>query len=471
MKITIPRILCVLLLASSRGLAAPTEGGPSADFLAAAGDYVDSLKAVDGALDRGDRKALGDRAGALRTAVRRLRDASTAPLEAQRASAPCLRRVEAFAWSLGELAQSPTAPADELRARFEQVEAAGDECDLVTLGARVASRGDLDWALARADAKLKTLETSSRRAAGCEKTFSVEGLVRDLSGGRFSPVEMEAMNETLGPKVVHYYQHKAFEVGDPAVCDGLGGVEQLFIKQTEVQARCGGWQCRQWYNDKEFTMALTKRGPDLEEVCRRTLPQEYSWLPKAEAESACAIIARNIDDPKKLCSELSPRYLGPGKIESCVSEFDRYRVYTDQRACGYMEGWPGSWLERCKDLAAYTRASHAKDPALCGDRELCWVYMGAWRGRYAGKYVTEIRDSYCGLERRNASLERKVVGSLLDKASAYAARGGDATGSPADDRIRAEKLSRLKDRYARFQDYQTSAPPAEATSPTPEAKL
>ncbi len=405
--------------------------------------YFAAVRGLEDSLSRPGSSDLAAWTKALRTAVLAVRDEG-------RHQPSCLRVIDSASWTLSKQA-AESAPRAEMAAELQKLWSGSDDCRL-TAEAPVTSLAEADWAVTHAETVLRGLEQTRVHAERCSAKVSVDGLVEDLAAGKFGVSELERIKSTVGEPIMHYYQHRVFAEGSPAGCSRLKGVETLFVRKSEILAKSGGWGCDDWYNEKAFTQALVARSPNFDSVCRSYIAQGYPHMTKDDVASICGAFSGNLEDSKKICSGLIPRYLAPGKMGACVSEFDRYKLTGDESACKSLESWPGPWLERCYDYAAFTRATKAKDPALCKDNELCHLYMGDWMTAFAPKYEAEIGAKYCTAMGRTMAVEKLGAVTLLERGGDYLAAAGG--GAPV--KALREKTARLRARFVQLPDLQTS---------------
>lgn len=427
----------VLLGAVQGAFAAPAEPD-------AATRYFTALRGFEEALSAGRTQELAALGKPLREAARGLR-------EENRSAPSCLRSLESGAWSVADLASAGKSP-DRIKTEVQRLWVVTQDCGLAGR-ARLSSLSEARWAVATAGSMIAGAEHALSQGARCgDKKVSVDGIVADISDGKFSVGELEAIQPGIGSSVMHYYQHAVFAGGDPKACDRLKGVDTLFLDDSQVVAKLGGWGCREWYNEKAFTQALVSKSKDFGKVCRTYIAQGYPEMSAEDNEAICAAFSPDMSDSPRICKRLIPRYLSENKLEACVSEFDRYKVYTDETACKSLESWPGPWLQRCHDYAAYSKAYKAKDPELCKDSELCRLYMGDWSRMFAARYEDLIGKSFCTAIGRSAELDRSAALSWLDRGAEYAAqaRGDEAAIKSLKSEIEAlrERGSKLPARHA-----------------------
>ncbi|MEQ1920509.1 MAG: hypothetical protein ABL955_15075 [Elusimicrobiota bacterium] len=182
-----------------------------------------------------------------------------------------------------------------------------------------------------------------------------------------------------------------------------------------------------------------------------------------DGDEICALIAKNTDNPERLCSSLIPKHLGQETMGACVNEFARYSRDADVGKT--QEGVPDELFRRYVALDRYVRAYRTKDVNACGGSEQCRVLMG--EGVAISKtYEKKMGESVCGLLAKRAGTADPSQAKILLARSRELVDEFERTRS-ADDRparvaidARAEKLARLS---STFDGALASADPAEGS--------
>lgn len=440
-------------------LAAAANAPTAASLRGAREQVLSSLKRLDGDRDGRDAARLGADIRDLRKSVDALKASFSSSPDASKL-VDCVRALEAGTWSLEQQSKDASTSASGFSDALDTVWLAGAACGVGVSDAVVASPADVDWALRKAGALLAEQRSSRRLQGICSGSFTVDKMSGLISSGAIDAKQMALLNTAVGYKTMHYYQNEFYAAGDADACDRIKPIEKLFVQESEAAVGCGSFRCRQWYYEKALDHAVLTRSPRLESVCESYIANEHPDFTAAEARRACVVISGNIGDPKALCSKLIPDFMSPDKLDACVGEFGRFKVYSDERACRAIESWPGPFLQQCLDHATFLQAFRAKDPQRCGDSELCWLYMGRWPERYAATYQNGIRQNYCTTLRRLAASDTEDGLALLDKSGRYLDLAATTGASPSA-RAQRNSIARLRAEFAGEQTAQRSAPASE----------
>lgn len=432
--------LTMLLSASAFAQFSGLRADASSDPCAAASSKDSAIACVrEGvtALSRAVAAQDGAQIARLSDSVRRgteaARRASAALPEASRGDVRFLLDVERRAWELGDAASAGRSA--EYAKRYEALAAAARP------SGDALRAPDYDELVSRAETAVASVEKEAARAsdpARC-KTLTIPAVAADLKDSRYTETELQLIHDRVADDMMHWYQHMSYQTGDKTLCDQSGVVEGLFMNHSSNASKSGGWTCSEWNNEKSFTYALITHGAGLEEHCRTYMAYGYPDMTEASRAEACKIISQNYDEPKELCAKLVPNHIGPEKLSACLSEFQRYRPNDPEKVCGALKGGMPHWEERCRSLTAFANAFSKKDPAQCGDHELCRLYMNDW-ARYGVKYEAKIKDAMCAIPADAAAEDAKRANGLLETAS------GLAKGSEA----RQKRLAEMRGRLARL---------------------
>jgi hypothetical protein len=405
---------CAAASSRDEGIACVREGVTALSRAVAAQDSAQVAKLAD-SVRRGSEAA---------------RRAAAALPEAQRGDVRFLFDVERKAWELGDAA------------------GAGRKGDFAKLYEALANasrpsgdalrKPDYDELVSRAESAVSAVEKASARASdpGRCKTLTVAAVTDDLKSDRYTDTEMRLIKDRVADDMMHWYQHTSYMTGDLTLCKQSGVVEGLFLNRSSNASKSGGWTCSEWNNEKSFTFALITHGAGLEEHCRGYMAYGYPDMTEAGRVEACRIIAQNYDDPKQLCANLVPNHIGPEKLSSCLSEFQRYRPNDPEKVCGALKGSMPHWEERCRSLTSFANAYAKKDPSLCGDHELCRLYMNDW-APIGKRYEAKIKDAMCAIPSEAAAQDARDAKRLIETASGL-----------AKDEARQKRLSDLRGRLA-----------------------
>ena len=412
-----------------------------------------------------DRAGLAANAAAMRENVEAARRHEGADLTL---AGECLDDTEARARA-EERAAGPAGSWAEAEREAKPLVAAAGRCAAV-----LSSPGGIaaaDRLLGASEASIAALARAGteNRSAGerCEKEFSVNAFLSAVAGKKIPEPRLETLRPLVIEDLLTYHQYRAFAAKDPAVCDALAPMEKHYFGISRTAA----WGCREWYWDMAAANALTTRSGKFEEICRHSVAHDYPGMSGEDGLAICGIIAKQVDEPEKMCRSLVPRYLGPETIGACVNEFSRYSRDADVGKT--QSGVPDLLFKRYVALDRYVRAYKAKDAALCGESELCRVLMGGGDA-IAKRYETKIRGAVC------AAAGAPEGGADPAKSAALLEQGGEVLARAENERsssdrgaareidARVERLSRLRRRYdeavARLPraDQQGSVPPADA---------
>jgi len=435
----IAALTCVLsasAFAQFSGLRADAASDPCAaassrdESLACVREGVSALSRAVAARDASQVAKLADSVRRGSEAARRA--GAVLPL-AQRGDERFLLDVERRAWELGDAANA--GRAGEFAARYAALAAAARP------SGDALRRPDYDELVSRAESAVSAVEKEAARAADparC-KALTIPAVAADLKDNRYTETEMQLIRDRVSNDMMHWYQHMSYQTGDKTLCDQSSVVEGLFMNRSSNASKSGGWTCSEWNNEKSFTYALITHGAGLEEHCRTYMAYGYPDMTEASRGEACRIISQNYDDPKVLCAKLVPNHIGPEKLSACLSEFQRYRPNDPDKVCGTLKGGMPHWEERCRSLTSFANAFSKKDPSLCGDHELCRLYMNDWAA-YGVRYEAKIKDAMCAIPSEAAAVDVRQATGLLDTAS------GLAKGSEA----REKRLADMRGRLARL---------------------
>ncbi len=426
-RISLGSLLALVIIASPGAAAPPAE----------------TLKTLDQSVSRRQPEAV-------LAALSELRGQLLAARAQSPAQAACLRSAEGRAWAFERAAKAKPADWAALETELDGLWSAAERCGISSAS---LAAGDAAWALEKAARKVALLRAAPRgKACSGPAAPGISALLGEVSAGVYGPAEMERLHEAVGGDLVQFAQKEAFASGEPGACERWSAVDKAFVVKTEAAARCGTFECRQKFHTNSLTKAFLIRGPELESSCRKHIAGYSPILKEADAEKVCAIIAADIERPERVCDRLIPRYMSAGKREACVSEFQRNLSYADERSCERLESWEGGWLERCRDLTAFQKAHAAGRAELCGDREVCWLFMGRWDEKYRLASEAAISGRWCETLSGLARLRRDEASALLAGAESALRRSAS---TPANDALRA-KAVRLRQDLGRSSDRLTS---------------
>lgn len=329
------------------------------------------------------------------------------------------------------------------------------------------SRAALARALERAAAAEKAMDGAAARAAvrSCRKDFTLDKAIRAYDDGKV-PSQVAGDTDRGQGELEDILFNRIYRValtGDMKLCDSM----TMPIVYAGI-SNPGSFWCRDLYLDAAAALMLVKRSPAFDGVCRQWVTVSYPKMPAREAGEACALIARDVGDPEKLCAELSPRWVPPEAVRGCVAEYRRYTRTDDPRVCDYVKGAPDSLHLRCDDYARLARAEKAHDPSLCGDSEICRLLTGTGADLPA-KYEERARTAWCEAAAKDAddadrAAQDRAAGLLQgaedDLARVEASRPRDDRGAARDVDLAAERVARARARLAEASAWQAaSAPP------------
>ena len=217
-------------------------------------------------------------------------------------------------------------------------------------------------------------KAASAETAGCAETFSMSGVLAEAAkpGGR--PVE-DAMRWEL----LAYYKWRAFAKGDPAECAPLKPLR--FLIDTAAPPASGDALCRDLFTRLAFARGYTARSPDLERLCLadvmsiNTAKAPDAALMKVFRDS-CALISRKDLSVERMCPRAIAELPFPPKVRDkqlrrCVCDFTS--MNGEGKCHDDPSNDPAGFIGPYRYAAfnALHAALAAKDPAKCGDLELC----------------------------------------------------------------------------------------------------
>ncbi len=306
-------------------------------------------------------------------------------------------------------------------------------------------------------ARLSDRAEGFRAAKACRETFTVNGFLRDVATGKRSEGEMRELHPMVIEDLLIYYQYRAFAAKKAEVCDVMAPVEKHYFGISRTAA----WGCREWFWDMSAADALTRRTGRFEEICRHSIGHDYPAMTTVDGNEICGVIAKDVDNPERMCRGLIPKYLGQETMGACVNEFARYSRDADVGKT--QEGVPDQLFRRYVALDRFVRAYRAKDASTCGESELCHVLMGEGEA-IARTYEKKMSESVCGvLTKRVGTVAPSQTKLLLDRSGELVAefesmRGAGDRAARVEIDARAEKLARLRSTFDRAL---ASADPAE----------
>jgi cytochrome c peroxidase len=413
------------------------------------------VEAVVSAAEHGLDTALRDRARDLEWHAQALR----LELEAAGQAPSCLGDVESRARRLGF-----GPPVDDARARARSLARAWERCALPLGEAAQESAADLGGAAAaatRAEALLTAPLPPDADETRCREKFSPDAYAADLRAGKFDGELTDALVKATFDDLMRWRGYAALRSGDPRDCAQLKGLKRTY-NGLQVEAETS---CREWTGAARFSRALMRRDPDFRSACLISLRQGYSVMSSSDIEETCAAIARDIDEPAKLCGELIPARLSPDRLSACIAEFSRYAAPGKPAAgCAGLEAGAEVLRERCGALSGLRRARDGGGAAACGSSDLCRALYGDYAGPEA-RLKSRMSSFACALlsgaalSARHSDLD--MAGRALDSARAGIAAAESAR-APGD-RGAAAAVDALAERVARLdarQQAQLSALPA-----------
>jgi cytochrome c peroxidase len=384
------------------------------------------------ALTARDRPALRDAADAWSRALLRRR-------AARAGAADCFTDAAAAAGDLA--AMSDTGRGWTILAtRLDLAEEWQRECDFRASGGRDAVDGTGAEELL---SRVQDLLDARREAAGdgpkvraCREGFTFDGLLTRL---RERPYDDDAEQNVTKQALVYAWMD-ALRRGDPQVCDRLD-----FTSMAVGSARTGAQRCRELYTDMAGARALFDRDPAYATLCAQNVRVSYPEVPDADASEVCGLIAAKVDDPRELCSRLSPRWIPESLRGACEARFRLFSRGGGPADCEALDAGPSLIHEQCLDMGAFAQARAAGDAGRCGASALCRLLMGEGAADEA-KQLEVVRDLACRAPPAPASMARVLAS--LDRADA--ALAGRAAALPPADRQGAADLDALVERSARL---------------------
>lgn len=426
-------VLSASAFAQFSGLRADASVDPCSNAVTREGSLScvrEGVTALSRAVAAKDAALVAKLADSVRRGSEAARRASAALPPDERGDIRFLLDVERRAWELGDAASA--GKGGELASRYAALAAAARP------GGDARRSPDYDELVSRAESVVTAVEKETARAKDGKRcgALTIPEVASDLKASRYTPTELEMVRDRVSNDMMHWYQHMSYQTGDKSLCDQSSVVEGLFMNRSSNASKSGGWTCAEWNNEKSFTYALITHGAGLEEHCRAYMAHGYPDMSEASRNDACRIIAKNYDDPKTLCAKMVPNHIGPEKLSACLSEFQRYRPNDPEKVCSTLKGGMAHWEERCMSLTSFANAFAKKDPSLCGDHELCRLYMNDWAA-YGTRYEAKIKDAMCAIPADAAAVDARRAAGLLDTA------GTLAKGSEARERRLAEMRGRL----------------------------
>jgi cytochrome c peroxidase len=395
---------------------------------------------VASAAERGEAEALRARARELELAARRLR-LEKAPAER---SSSCLGEIERRARRLG---YGPAAADAAGRARALALAWTRCAAELGEAGApEAADLPGAEAAAARAAELLGAPTPPDADAARCRARFSPDSFLADLRAGRFDADLSEELVAANFDDLARWRGYAALRTDDRRGCDALKGFTRTY-NGLQVDA---GASCREWADSVRFARALMLRAPDFPAACRALMRDGYTAMSDADIEGLCALIAKDVDEPARLCAELGGRWLPAERGASCEAEFARYARGDGGSCAGFTSG-PEILSERCEGLLAYRRALAGGGARACGSSELCRALAGDAEGPQT-RVGERLSSRACGTVARAARSTRRsdldLARGELDAAGAGVAAAESVR--PAGDRAAAARIDAEAERVARL---------------------
>ncbi len=227
---------------------------------------------------------------------------------------------------------------------------------------------------------------------GCWDSFSLEGLLRGMATGRFSPETERLLRTSILQEAIIARIYSALGAGNERPCSALRGVRGVIEAGLQPSAE---FYCVGNFLEYSWIAALMIRSPDMEVRCRGTLDYNYRRLEPGDSAQVCSIIIANLDDTVKICRNLAPRFLPVFQVEGCRGFFAVYAP-TDMKQCTAIGMHSTDLAARCRSLTSYLQARRSHDVALCRGDELCLALAGAGTAA-AVSAEARIRDKACAL--------------------------------------------------------------------------
>jgi hypothetical protein len=331
-------------------------------------------------------------------------------------------------------AQQPPSPPAQSAQPAQPVPPSAPAAPAVP-GQSVIGGLELKAALCQIDGILAPMDGQSVPAAEsslCQPSFSIENVPMYITTGG------GAMDYGhLGNALVAYYEFRALAFGGTQQCAPLVNLQATTEKVSKMSLTVkSNWEsnCRTHTNEMRFVQAVVTHDPKAVEACQTMVSSDPD--PESERRGEAGEMchrAASASDIKAFGETVCNG--NPAKKGKCLAFFGA--ISGDASACRALTSEALSHRDLCRGYVAFAKAGPAKNPALCGDNDVCLAMTGSAvravvnaQGAVAASLGTVL------LPLAQAKLKALVAG--VDPANAAAAKELDA---------RAERIARLRLKY------------------------
>jgi hypothetical protein len=253
------------------------------------------------------------------------------------------------------------------------------------------------------------LPVPSGESALCQPSYSIETVSKYLVAGG-ALFDFKALGEDL----TSYYLFRALAFSSADQCRPLGQLSDIAVKSNK-DARSWEDDCRGHFGEIRISRALITHDPQLGALCLETMQGE------SDPAEQCRKIVANAGDlnaaAAAVCEGSSEK-----KKTICV---DFYRVASgDAAACRSQHT---RRMSTCLGITAFAKAGPAKNPALCGQSQVCLAMSGDAGANRASVHAERlIAGDMSPILFVEAQAKLKALNAAVDPLNAAASKEIDA---------------------------------------------
>ncbi len=233
-------------------------------------------------------------------------------------------------------------------------------------------------------------ETDRREPLGAARAPALTGTLGEACAASSLDQVVRASRLPVAGDAVRVYVYRALAGDNDKACAPLRGLQYDFSGVSQSAE----FFCLDWYHELDLLRAAAEPVDPavLTTACRRGLAWSYQDMDAEDVRTVCSLIVRDIARPEAVCAALTPSFIAPRLKSACEREFRL--LGGSAYSCPHVDGQ--SWTEsRCEEYSRFHRAHLAKDPSVCGKRELCRALAGE-AGAQASALEVRVLGRACG---------------------------------------------------------------------------
>ena len=207
----------------------------------------------------------------------------------------------------------------------------------------------------------------------CQPFFSIENVPMYITIGGGA---LDTAN--LGNALVAYYEFRALAFGGPQQCAPLLNLQAAVEKAAKTAMTVNSnWvsNCSTHYSEIRVVQALVTHDPKAAELCQSWVASDPN-PDEGRHRSASGELCRRAASASDLNAFGESVCNGnPAKKGKCLAFFGA--ISGDATACRRLASEAFSHRALCRGYVAFAKAGPTKNPALCGDNDVCLAMTGS----------------------------------------------------------------------------------------------